>query len=93
MRHMAQGQDQVWPIMSIQDAVAFTETHQEINSAQRAAIEQILTSRDTVQGLQGSAGVGKTVTGDNSQCGAEEARCCLMVRPDKYATTGATREC
>jgi ATP-dependent exoDNAse (exonuclease V) alpha subunit len=46
--------------MSVQAAVAHTEKQQHLNNAQRAAAEEILTSRDVVQGLQGSAGVGKT---------------------------------
>ena len=60
MRRMAQGQNQASPMMSIQDAVRLSESQQQLNSAQRAAIEQILTSRDVVQGLQGRAGGGKS---------------------------------
>jgi conjugative relaxase-like TrwC/TraI family protein len=60
LRRAAQGQNQALPIMSIQDAVRLTESKQLLNSAQRAAIEEILTSRDVVQGLQGRAGVGKS---------------------------------
>jgi len=72
MRRMAQGQDQASPIMSIQDAVRLTEARQQLNSAQRSAIEQILTSRDTVQGLQGRAGAGKTTTLETVRQGAEQ---------------------
>jgi hypothetical protein len=57
-----QGQGRAEPIMSVQAAVAHTEKQQHLNNAQRAAAEEILTSRDVVQGLQGSAGVGKTTT-------------------------------
>jgi len=60
IRRMAQGQNQAPPIMSIQDAVRSSESRQQLSSAQRSAIEQILTSRDTVQGLQGRAGGGKS---------------------------------
>ncbi len=60
MGRMAQGQNQAAPILSIQEAVRVTESRQQLNSAQRTAIEEILTSRDTVQGLQGRAGTGKT---------------------------------
>jgi len=60
LRSIAQRQNQASPIMSIQDAVRLSESHQQFNSAQRAAIEQILTSRDVVQGLQGRAGGGKS---------------------------------
>jgi conjugative relaxase-like TrwC/TraI family protein len=57
-----QGQGHAEQIMSVQAAVAHTEKQQHLNNAQRAATEEILTSRDVVQGLQGSAGVGKTTT-------------------------------
>jgi conjugative relaxase-like TrwC/TraI family protein len=60
LRRMHQGQGHAEQIMSVQAAVAHTEKHQHLNSAQRSAAEEILTSRDVVQGLQGSAGVGKT---------------------------------
>jgi conjugative relaxase-like TrwC/TraI family protein len=72
LRRMAQGQNQAAPIMPIQDAVALTEARQQLNSAQRAAIEQILTSRDTVQGLQGRAGVGKSTALTSVREGAEQ---------------------
>jgi conjugative relaxase-like TrwC/TraI family protein len=55
-----QGQGRAEQIMSVQAAVAHTEKQQHLNNAQRAAAEEILTSRDVIQGLQGSAGVGKT---------------------------------
>ncbi len=57
---MQQGQGRAEQIMSIQAAVAHTEKHQHLNAGQRAAAEEILTSRDVVQGLEGRAGVGKT---------------------------------
>jgi hypothetical protein len=43
--------------MWIHDAVAHIDKHQHLNTAQRAAVEQILTSADQVQGY---ARVGKT---------------------------------
>jgi len=57
---MQQGQRRAEQIMSIQSAVAHTENQQHLNAGQRAAAEEILTSRDVVQGLEGRAGVGKT---------------------------------
>jgi len=57
---MQQGQGGAEQIMSIQNAVAHTERQQQLNAGQRAAAEEILTSRDVVQGLEGRAGVGKT---------------------------------
>ncbi|HTV03938.1 MAG TPA: MobF family relaxase, partial [Acidobacteriaceae bacterium] len=60
IHRMQQGQNRVQPIMSIQEAVALTDARPNLNAGQRAAIEQVMTSHDTIQGLQGSAGVGKT---------------------------------
>ena len=60
LRQMQQGQGRAEQIMSIQAAVAHTEKQQHLNAGQRAAAEEILTSRDVVQGLEGRAGVGKT---------------------------------
>jgi conjugative relaxase-like TrwC/TraI family protein len=48
------------PIMPIQEAIPLTEARTSLNRAQRDAAEQILTSQDQIQGLHGSAGVGKT---------------------------------
>jgi AAA domain len=69
---MAQGQNQASPIISIQEAVRLTESRQQLNSAQRTAIEEILTSRDAVQGLQGRAGSGKTTVLRSIREGAEQ---------------------
>ncbi len=60
LRQTLQGQGRAESIMTIQDAVKHTGKSGILNTAQRRAAEEILTSRDTVQGLQGSAGVGKT---------------------------------
>ncbi len=47
-------------LMPVQQAVPLTDAHAQLNPSQRNSIEQILTSHDRIQGLQGSAGVGKT---------------------------------
>jgi conjugative relaxase-like TrwC/TraI family protein len=62
LRRMQQGQRRAEPIMTIQDAVKHTGKYEILNTAQLRAAEEILTSRDTVQGLQGFAGVGKTAS-------------------------------
>lgn len=62
LRQMQQGQGCAEQIMSIQDAVAHTGRYEILNDAQRRAAEEILTSRDVVQGLQGFAGAGKSST-------------------------------
>jgi len=60
VRMMQDSQNQAPQIMSIQQAIAHTDTYSHLNSGQRRAIEEVLVSRDRVQGLQGYAGVGKT---------------------------------
>jgi len=62
LRRMQQGQGRAEPMMTIQDAVKHTGKYEILNTAQRRAAEEILTSRDAVQGLQGFAGVGKTAS-------------------------------
>jgi conjugative relaxase-like TrwC/TraI family protein len=60
LRQLRQGQGRADQIMPVQQAVAHTAQYPILNSSQRSAAEEILTSRDRIQGLQGSAGVGKT---------------------------------
>ena len=67
------GQGRAPQIMSIQEAIPLTDTHERLNETQRKAIEQILTSRDQIQGLQGSAGSGKTSTLAAIRQGAEQS--------------------
>lgn len=57
---LASGRDTLAPIMRLQDAHAHTESRPYLNDGQRSAVQQILTSTDRVQGLQGLAGTGKT---------------------------------
>src|SRR6202453_4959184 len=57
LRRMEHGQGRAEQIMSIQSAVAHTEKQRHLNAGQRSAAEEILTSRDGVQGLEGRAGV------------------------------------
>ncbi len=59
MRH---GQNHVEPILSRTQAIAFADQHQLLNHAQRSVIEDVLSSSDRIQGLQGFAGAGKTTT-------------------------------
>jgi conjugative relaxase-like TrwC/TraI family protein len=72
IRRMQQGQGRAEPMMSIQSAVRLTESRELLNDAQRRAIEQILTSRDIVQGLQGRAGGGKSTLLESVRDGAEQ---------------------
>jgi conjugative relaxase-like TrwC/TraI family protein len=72
IQSVREGQGQAPQLMSIQDAIPLTEAHERLNDTQRKAIEHILTSRDQVQGLQGSAGSGKTSTLAAIRQGAEQ---------------------
>jgi conjugative relaxase-like TrwC/TraI family protein len=57
---MRAGQNQLAAILSHREALEVTGRHPHLNSSQKAAIEQVLTSNDRVQGIQGVAGAGKT---------------------------------
>jgi conjugative relaxase-like TrwC/TraI family protein len=72
IRSVREGQGRAPQLMSIQDAIPLTEAREQLNQIQRKAIEQILTSRDQIQGLQGSAGSGKTATLAVISHGAEQ---------------------
>jgi hypothetical protein len=72
IRLMQQGRNQALQVMPIQEAVKLTDSRGQLNSAQRSAIEQVLTSRDFIQGLQGVAGAGKTTTLSAIREGAEQ---------------------
>ncbi len=72
LRRMQQSQDRSPEIMSTERAIAFADTHPQLNPAQRGAIEQVLTSKDQVQGLQGVAGAGKTTALEAIALGAEQ---------------------
>lgn len=72
IRSVQEGQGRAPQLMSIQEAIPLTESREGLNSTQREAIEQILTSRDQIQGLQGSAGSGKTTTLSVIRHGAEQ---------------------
>lgn len=72
LRRMQQGQGRAEQIMPIQAAVAHTQKQQHLNAGQKAAAEELLTSRDVVQGLEGKAGVGKTTLLESMREAAEK---------------------
>ncbi len=47
------------PILPSREAVAAISKHSHLNAAETTAIENVLTSRDRVQGIQGVAGAGR----------------------------------
>lgn len=72
VRTVLEGQGRAPQLLSVEQAILLTEARPRLNRAQRDAIEEILTSRDQVQGLQGSAGVGKTASLSGVREGAEQ---------------------
>ena len=66
------GQDRAPQIISIESAVPLTESRPHFNAAQKRVVEEVLTSRDQVQGLQGRAGSGKTSVLSLIREGAEQ---------------------
>ena len=60
LRRMSDGQNQVEPVLSRPQAVAVAEQHPHLNRAQKTVVEDVLSSPDRIQGIQGFAGSGKT---------------------------------
>jgi conjugative relaxase-like TrwC/TraI family protein len=62
LRRMAEGHNQVQPVLFRAQAIAFADLNSQLNRAQRGVVEDVLSSPDRVQGIQGYAGTGKTTT-------------------------------
>src|SRR6185437_13478553 len=62
IRRMREGQNHVGPIISRPQAIGVADQHTHLNQAQRSVVEDVLSSPDKVQGIQGFAGAGKTTT-------------------------------
>jgi ATP-dependent exoDNAse (exonuclease V) alpha subunit len=56
------GQNQVQPALSRSQAIALADQNAHLNRAQRSVVEDVLSSPDRAQGIQGYAGTGKTTT-------------------------------
>src|SRR5216683_943680 len=59
---MRAGQNQHEPIANFETQRATEQDHSHLSKSQRAAVEQILSSRDQVTALEGVAGAGKTTS-------------------------------
>jgi conjugative relaxase-like TrwC/TraI family protein len=66
------GQSRAPQIMAIESAVPLVESRSHFNTAQKRVVEEVLTSYDRVQGLQGRAGSGKTSVLSLIREGAEQ---------------------
>ena len=62
LRRMRDGQNQVEPVLSRPQAITVADRHSHLNRAQKSAVEDVLSSPDRIQGIQGFAGAGKTTT-------------------------------
>src|SRR5229473_1290815 len=59
---MRAGQNQYAPVASFKTRRKIEQDHSHLSECQRAAVEQILSSRDQVTALEGVAGAGKTTS-------------------------------
>ncbi len=57
---MHEGQNQLSPVLSRAQAIAVADEHSHLNRAQKTVVEDVLSSPDRIEGLQGFAGAGKT---------------------------------
>ena len=62
LRRMREGRNHVEPVLSRPQAITVADQHQHLNRAQKSVVEDVLSSPDRIQGIQGFAGAGKTST-------------------------------
>jgi len=62
IRRVREGQSHIEPVLPRPQAIALTSQHPHLNQAQKTVVEDVLSSPDRIQGLQGFAGSGKTTT-------------------------------
>jgi conjugative relaxase-like TrwC/TraI family protein len=62
IRQIWDGRNHVQPILPRPQAIAFADQHHELNRTQRTVVEDVLSTPDRIQGIQGFAGSSKTVT-------------------------------
>jgi conjugative relaxase-like TrwC/TraI family protein len=55
-----EGHNQVQPVASRAEAIHIADQHTHLNRAQKSVVEDVLSSPDRIQGIQGYAGAGKT---------------------------------
>ena len=60
LRRMREGLNHLEPVLSRPQAIAVADQYSQLNRAQRTVIEDVLSCRDRIQGIQGFAGSGKT---------------------------------
>jgi conjugative relaxase-like TrwC/TraI family protein len=60
LRRVREGHNQVQPVTTRAQAIQITDQHPQFNHAQKGVVEDVLSSPDRIQGIQGWAGSGKT---------------------------------
>jgi conjugative relaxase-like TrwC/TraI family protein len=60
LRRVCEGHNQVQPVATHTEAIQIADRHPQLNRAQKNVVEDVLTSPDRIQGIQGWAGAGKT---------------------------------
>ena len=62
IRRVREGQNDIQPVLTRPQAIAAADDHPQLNRAQKTVVEDVLSSPDRIQGIQGFAGSGKTTT-------------------------------
>jgi len=62
LKRVAQGKGQIDPTLSRPQAITVADQHPHLNRSQKSVVEDVLSSSDRIQGIQGYAGTGKTTT-------------------------------
>jgi conjugative relaxase-like TrwC/TraI family protein len=62
IRRVREGQNHIEPVLPRPQAIAASDQHPHLNRAQKTVVEDVLSSPDRIQGIQGFAGSGKTTT-------------------------------
>jgi conjugative relaxase-like TrwC/TraI family protein len=62
IRRVRDGQNDIGPVLPRPQAIALADQHPRLNPAQKTVVEDVLSSPDRIQGIQGFAGSGKTTT-------------------------------
>ncbi|HYM76087.1 MAG TPA: MobF family relaxase [Candidatus Dormibacteraeota bacterium] len=62
IRTVREGQNHIEPVLPRPQAIAAADQHPHLNRAQKTVVEDVLSSADRIQGIQGFAGSGKTTT-------------------------------
>jgi conjugative relaxase-like TrwC/TraI family protein len=72
IRRVREGQNDIEPVLPRPQAIALADQHLHLNRAQKTVVEDVLSSPDRMQGIQGFAGSGKTTTLTVIRTAAEE---------------------